>query len=135
MGQKEFFMVDLYLKGGPDTLPKYKCFSGRFENVSELKGFLRFARHFTGGNTALNLGIAFKSWREIARKKGEHVTKEEIIARMRAIREEVKGDFDLARRKWSEYRSFEKKLMEMDPENPELKIGIHGLPYFAGMKD
>jgi len=28
-----------------------------------------------------------------------------------------------------------KKLKEVDPYNPLLEVGFHGLPYFGGMKD
>ena len=63
------------------------------------------------------------------------MTKEEIIAQLKAIREEVKGNYDLANMKWREYYSLQKKLQKLDPENPELKLGIHGLPYFAGLKN
>ena len=34
--------------------------------------------------------------------------------------------------RWHYYRSM---LKEVDPHNPLLEVGFHGLPYFGGLKD
>jgi hypothetical protein len=33
---------------------------------------------------------------------------------------------------WHYYRAM---LQEVDPHNPLLEVGFHGLPYFGGLKD
>ena len=60
---------------------------------------------------------------------------DEIIARMKTIREMVKTNKDLAQDYWFEYHELEVILKSLDPLNPELNIGIHDKPYFAGLKD
>jgi len=69
MNQKEFFMVDAFLKGGVNNFKVFE-FSGYFKNIKELQGFLRFAKYFAGDSITLDLGIAFKSWRSINKKGG-----------------------------------------------------------------
>ena len=134
--QKEFFMVDAFLKYGIDETLKYSEFSGYFQNIKELQSFLRFAKYFTGGSITLNLGIAFKSWKEINKKEVTMVkTIDEIIARMKTIRDIVKADDTKANDYWREYHELETDLRKLDPYNSELNIGIHGKPYFAGLKD
>ena len=34
--------------------------------------------------------------------------------------------------RWHYYRNM---LQEVDPDNPLLEVGFHGLPYFGGLKD
>jgi hypothetical protein len=34
--------------------------------------------------------------------------------------------------RWHYYRNM---LQEVDPHNPLLEVGFHGLPYFGGFKD
>ena len=34
--------------------------------------------------------------------------------------------------RWHHYRNM---LQEVDPHNPLLEVGFHGLPYFGGLKD
>ena len=34
--------------------------------------------------------------------------------------------------RWHYYRNM---LKEVDPDNPLLEVGFHGLPYFGGLKD
>jgi len=34
--------------------------------------------------------------------------------------------------RWHYYRNM---LQEVDPHNPLLEVGFHGLPYFGGLKD
>ena len=60
---------------------------------------------------------------------------DEIIARMKTIREMVKTNKDLAHDYWFEYHELEVILKSLDLLNPELNIGIHDKPYFAGLKD
>jgi hypothetical protein len=44
------------------------------------------------------------------------------------VREYQCRDFHM----WHYYRAM---LQEVDPHNPLLEIGFHGLPYFGGLKD
>ena len=39
-----------------------KMFSAYFRNIRELQNFLYFSRHFLGGISTVNLGLAFKVW-------------------------------------------------------------------------
>jgi len=62
-------------------------------------------------------------------------TIDEIITRMKVIRNIVKATDTLAKSYFREYYELETNLRILDPNNPELNIGIHGLPYFAGLRD
>ena len=62
-------------------------------------------------------------------------TIDEIITRMKVIRDIVKADDTLAKSYFREYYELETNLRILDSNNPELNIGIHGKPYFAGLKD
>ena len=62
-------------------------------------------------------------------------TIDEIIARIKVIRDIVKLDSSKDKYYFREYYELETNLRILDPENPELNIGIHGKPYFAGLKD
>jgi hypothetical protein len=59
---------------------------------------------------------------------------DEIIARMRAIRDAVEKDKTKARDYFFEYRDLQEQLHKLDRLNSECNIGIHGLPYFAGFR-
>lgn len=141
-------MVDAFLKGGVNNF-KVLEFSGYFKNIKELQSFLRFAKYFTGGSITLDLGIAFKSWKPINKKEVVMIkTTDEIIARMKVIREIVEidrkkaHDYSLGEYNptkghdyFGEYYGLQTDLRILDPNNHELQIGIHGKPFGAGLKD
>jgi hypothetical protein len=60
---------------------------------------------------------------------------DEIIARMKTIREMVEADGTKAHDYFGEYYELETDLRILDHNNPELNIGIHGKPFGAGLKD
>ena len=62
-------------------------------------------------------------------------TIDEIITRMKVIRDIVKLDSSKDKDYFREYYELETNLRILDSNNPELNIGIHGLPYFAGLSD
>ena len=62
-------------------------------------------------------------------------TIDEIIARMKVIRDIVKLDSSKDKDYFREYYELETNLRILDPNNPELNIGIHGKPYFAGLSN
>ena len=62
-------------------------------------------------------------------------TIDETIARMKVIRDIVKLDSSKDKDYFREYYELETNLRILDPNNPELNIGIHNKPYFAGLSD
>ena len=62
-------------------------------------------------------------------------TIDEMIARMKVIRDIVKLDNSKDKDYFREYYELETNLRILDPNNPELNIGIHNKPYFAGLSD
>ena len=62
-------------------------------------------------------------------------TIDEIIARMKVIRDIVKLDSSKDKDYFREYYELETNLRILDPNNPELNIGIHNKPYFAGLSN
>ena len=62
-------------------------------------------------------------------------TIDEIITRMKVIRNIVKLDSSKDKDYFREYYELETNLRILDPNNPELNIGIHNKPYFAGLSD
>ena len=62
-------------------------------------------------------------------------TIDEIITRMKVIRDIVKNDDSKAHDYFSEFYLLDSSLRILDPENPELEIGIHGKPYMGSLKD
>jgi len=62
-------------------------------------------------------------------------TIDEIITRMKVIRDIVKLDSSKDKDYFREYYELETNLRILDPNNPELNIGIHNKPYFAGLKN
>ena len=62
-------------------------------------------------------------------------TIDEIIARMKVIRDIVKLDSSKDKDYFREYYELETNLRILDSNNPELNIGIHNKPYFAGLSD
>ena len=62
-------------------------------------------------------------------------TIDEIITRMKVIRDIVKLDSSKDKDYFREYYELETNLRLLDSNNPELNIGIHNKPYFAGLKN
>ena len=62
-------------------------------------------------------------------------TIDEMIARMKVIRDIVKLDSSKDKDYFREYYELETDLIILDPHNSELNIGIHNEPYFAGFID
>ena len=62
-------------------------------------------------------------------------TIDEIITRMKVIRDIVKLDSSKDKDYFREYYELETDLIILDPHNSELNIGIHNKPYFAGLKN
>jgi len=59
----------------------------------------------------------------------EEITRELYIQAVeQKVREYQSRDFHM----WHYYRNM---LQEVDPHNPLLEVGFHGLPYFGGLKD
>ena len=66
--RKEFFLIDALEKRQGCTYANSLMFSAYFENIKELKGFLKFSSNLVATNAPETLGVAFKLWRSI--KKG-----------------------------------------------------------------
>ena len=62
-------------------------------------------------------------------------TIDEMIARMKVIRDIVKLDSLKDKDYFREYYELETNLRILDPNNPELNIGIHNKPYMGSLKD
>ncbi len=60
---------------------------------------------------------------------------DELVERMRRIREQVRENPDSRGRWWNEYKKAKEKLLELDPYNVELDIGIFGKPFGSGLAD
>ena len=59
----------------------------------------------------------------------EEITRDAFIQAVeRMVLEYQSRDFHM----WHYYRAM---LQEVDPHNPLLEVGFHGLPYFGGFKD
>jgi len=61
--------------------------------------------------------------------------KNEIISRLKEIRDIVKNDPEKRRSLFSEFYTLTTNLRILDPENEELNIAISGYPFNAGLKD
>jgi hypothetical protein len=62
-------------------------------------------------------------------------TVEEIISRLREIRDAVKNNPEKRRELFSEFYTLTTDLKVLAPDNEELNIAISGCPYGAGLKD
>ena len=65
--RKEFFLIDALEKrqGQGCTYGNSLMFSAYFENIKELKGFLKFTSNFVATNAPETLGVAYKIWKSI----------------------------------------------------------------------
>ena len=61
--------------------------------------------------------------------------KNEIISRLKEIRDIVKNDPEKRRSLFSEFYTLMTSLKILDPDNEELNIAISGYPFNAGLKD
>ena len=69
MNQQEKFLIDAFEKRQGCTYENFTMFSARFENIKELKGFLKFSSNFVATNAPETLGVAFKLWQSIIKGK------------------------------------------------------------------
>ena len=60
--------------------------------------------------------------------------KNEIISRLKEIRDIVKNDPEKRRSLFSEFYTLMTSLKILDPDNEELNIAISGYPFNAGLK-
>ena len=67
--RKEFFLTDALEKRQGCTYGNSLMFSAYFENIKELKGFLRFSSNLVATNAPETLGVAFKLWQSIIKGK------------------------------------------------------------------
>ena len=68
MNQQDFF-IDAFEKRQGCTYGNSLMFSARFENIKELKGFLKFSSNLVATNAPETLGVAFKLWQSIIKGK------------------------------------------------------------------
>ena len=64
MNQQEFF-IDAFEKHQGSTYGNSLMFSAYFENIKELKGFLKFSSNFVATNAPETLGVTYKIWNSI----------------------------------------------------------------------
>ena len=65
MKQQKEFLIDALEKRQGCTYGNSLMFSARFENIKELKGFLKFSSNFVATNAPETLGVAYKVWKAI----------------------------------------------------------------------
>ena len=65
MNQQQDFFIDAFEKRQGSTYASSLMFSAYFENIKELKGFLRFSSNLVATNAPETLGVAFKLWQSI----------------------------------------------------------------------
>ena len=65
MNQQQDFFIDALEKRQGCTYASSLMFSARFENIKELKGFLKFSSNFVATNAPETLGVAYKVWKAI----------------------------------------------------------------------
>ena len=63
--QKEFLVIDALKKRQGCTYVNSLMFSAYFENIRELKGFLKFSSNFVATNAPETLGVAYTIWKSI----------------------------------------------------------------------
>ena len=62
--RKEFFLIDA-LEKRQGSYGNSLMFSARFENIKELKGFLKFSSNLVATNAPETLGVAYTIWKSI----------------------------------------------------------------------
>ena len=69
MNQQEKFLIDAFEKRQGCTYGNSLMFSARFENIKELKGFLKFSSNVATNNAPETLGVAYKIWKSILKRR------------------------------------------------------------------
>ena len=64
MNQQQDFFIDAFEKR-QGSYGNSLMFSAYFENIKELKGFLKFTNNFVATNAPETLGVAYKIWKSI----------------------------------------------------------------------
>ena len=67
--RKEFFLIDALKKRQGCTYENFTMFSARFENIKELKSFLKFSSNFVATNAPETLGVTYEIWKSILRRE------------------------------------------------------------------
>ena len=65
MNQQQDFFIDAFEKRQGSTYGNFTMFSAYFENIKELKGFLKFTSNFVATNAPETLGVAYTIWKSI----------------------------------------------------------------------
>jgi len=65
VNQQQDFFIDAFEKRQGSTYGNSLMFSAYFENIRELKGFLRFSSNLVATNAPETLGVAYKVWKAI----------------------------------------------------------------------
>ena len=65
MNQQKDFFIDTLEKRQGSTYGSSLMFSARFENIKELKGFLKFSSNLVATNAPETLGVAYTIWKSI----------------------------------------------------------------------
>ena len=65
MNQQEDFFIDAFEKRQGNTYGNSLMFSAYFENIRELKGFLKFSGNLVATNAPETLGVAYTIWKSI----------------------------------------------------------------------
>ena len=71
MNQQQDFFIDAFEKRQGNTYKNFTMFSAYFENIKELRGFLKFTSNLVATNAPETLGVAFELWRSIIKGKKE----------------------------------------------------------------
>ena len=70
MNQQQDFFIDAFEKRQGCTYENFTMFSARFENIKELKGFLKFSSNLVATNAPETLGVTYEIWKSILKVKG-----------------------------------------------------------------
>ena len=65
MNQQQDFFIDAFEKRQGSTYASSSMFSAYFENIRELKGFLKFSSNVATNNAPETLGVAYTIWKSI----------------------------------------------------------------------
>ena len=69
MNQQQDFFIDAFEKRQGCTYGNSLMFSAYFENIKELKGFLKFSSNFVATNAPETLGVAYTIWKSILKRR------------------------------------------------------------------
>ena len=65
MNQQQDFFIDAFKKRQGCTYENFTMFSAYFENIKELKGFLKFSSNLVATNAPETLSVAYTIWKSI----------------------------------------------------------------------